>query len=204
MTPKRSNNGTLILDTNPKIETLENINIVENSGGNMSEFTLNRNNNDFMQVVNNTVNGNNFNQNSGNTGNNGNSSTMNSMNNNNQHTHTHQQQHPHYLGVNLKNQINGIDTKLEEALNILNKNNSGEVKDKVSFHVKKFSLLKRSFDEYTKVVNSEDSLLGPLGRNMLMKISEGFNESLQVVVSSYNKINEKMSDYDTLSTSKKE
>jgi hypothetical protein len=180
VTPKRSNNGTLILDTNPKIDTLENINIVENSCGDMSEFTLNRNNNDFIQVVNNTV---------------GNSQTHNGPSG-----FIHNQQGI-LISSNFKNNVNSIELKMEEALAILNKSNNSEIKDKVSFSVKKYSLFKKSFEEYLKLINSEGEGYS-LGKNMLNKILEGFNDTLQVVVNSYNKVNEKMSDYDSLSTSK--
>lgn len=188
-TPKRSNNGTLILDTNPKIDTLENINIVENSCGDMGEFTLNRNNNDFLQVVNNTVGSCQANQ--GNQGNNGNSNSINCI----------QTLQGIMISNNFKSRVNSIELKMEEGSAILNKSNNSEIKDKVSFSVKKFSIFKKSFEEYLKLLNNENEGYS-LGKNMLNKILDGFNDTLQVVVNSYNKVNEKISDYDSLSTSK--
>lgn len=179
-TPKRSNNGTLILDTNPKIDTLENINIVENSCGDMSEFTLNRNNNDFLQVVNNTV--------GSSVANNGNSNCIQTV-------------QGIIISNNFKSNVNSIELKMEEGSAILNKSNNSEIKDKVSFSVKKYSIFKKSFEEYLKLLNNENEGYS-LGKNMLNKILDGFNDTLQVVVNSYNKVNEKISDYDSLSTSK--
>jgi hypothetical protein len=144
------------LDT--KIDTLENIPINENlTTMNMSEFTLNRNDNDFLHAI----------------------TTCNNQTSNS-------------IPIPNSNQFLILETKLEDLLTTLKENKK---EDKFSLLGKKNSIMKKIFEEYINIIPIEG------GRNLLGRIYEGYDESMNTLMVSFSKVNEKLSDYETLTSS---
>jgi len=149
----------------------------------MNEFTLNRNDPDFLQIINTTVN------------NHSNPLLSHSS------TVTNQLKS---IYVKLEESLKNIQKEFyKNNFNSNNCNNSSNG-EKFVMMSKKFEIFQKYFDEYTTTVypDSSESEEHP-GRKILSKINEGFNESLSVLVNAYTKLNERINDYEAISKSKK-
>lgn len=93
-----------------------------------------------------------------------------------------------------KDQLIILENKLEEMITSIQL----DEKEKLSAVSKKFSIYKKIFDEFIKLfTNSEEFTM-----NILMKISEGFNDTMNDLIKNSNKLQERNNEYDNLSNSK--
>lgn len=132
--------------------------------GNLNEFTLNKNDNDFLAVSEKVSH---------------NFSNLTSQNRN-------------------REQFLGLENKLDEMLSGVQNNYDNE-KEKVLTITKKYAVYKKIFGDFLKlpfVSNSND-----YGRNILEKINDGYNESIQTLMINYTKMHEKVSEYELITNS---
>ena len=177
-TPKEGD--TTVLETNFKGDIPENINSGEHfTTTNMNEFTLNRNDNDFMKAVTTqTI-----------LQSNKNTVLINSKNNSNQITQR-------------RSQFINLESKMEELIgNLINKKSTGNniENEKLIQITKKYAVYKKILEEYIKIIANDSSELN--SKNILNKVFEGYNDAIQSLMMNYTKIYDKLSDYESVTNS---
>jgi hypothetical protein len=155
---------------------------------NMNEFTLNRNDGHFIEIIKSIDNSPLNNQN--NILKNLNPTTINAPDITNNNSFTPPQN---------KNQFIMLENKMDELLSTVpsaeNANNDNE---RSSIINKRYTILKKTFDDFLIILNNENNH----SKGLLIKINEGYNECVVNTLSSYGKVKEKVSDYDNVLSSK--